>query len=82
MRAISGSSNQGWYVLDSPRFLDFIKSIPRIRVGDKYYLSFEIEYDVRGNLQACSGHPTFGITFEDGGNHGSTGNLPTLEISY
>ena len=82
MRSMNGQSNQGWYVLDSPRFLDVIKLIPRMRVGDKYYLSFEMEYSVRGGRNACAVYPSPGIIFEDGGNHGGTGNLPRLEITY
>lgn len=82
MRSMSGQSNQGWYVLDSPRFQDFIRSLPDRQVGDRIYFSFEVNTEITGDLTACLAYPSFMVIFEDGGNHGGTGNLPRLEIIY
>lgn len=71
--------NQGWYKLDSPRFLDYIRDKS---ASQQKYFSFEMKVVFKGTLNPCCAYPSLDLYFEDGGNHGGTGNLPTLTISY
>lgn len=64
--------NGGWWSVNTPEFLDFVNN------SDKKLLSFKVEYCCYGANRKPLSHQ---VAFEDGGNNGGTGNIPTLEIT-
>ncbi len=71
------AQGNGWWIMDNPNdFRSFIQSL------NKRYITFWIGKYCQDPSGAFHPNDYKYTAFEDGGNHGNSGNLPYLKVTF